>query len=113
MEKLVKNVNVGAAAYFDADYLQKGTEISELTEFLNDASKDGATHIEWRASADSDGSSEGVEIQPFYKQVESDAEFEVRKDRMEALRKAQADAAIERDRNLYEALKQKFEPKTT
>ncbi len=99
---------INGAFYAEADYGCKQKPIDELIDFLEEAKKYGATHMNFSGSCD-DGSCDSIEIQPIMQYLETEAQ--------EADREAKEKANLEnierrRDENEkmeYERLKQKFE----
>ena len=87
----------------------KTYKLKELSDFVNECESKGATDISFYARGDSDGDVEEVELAAFYEQEESDEAFTQRMKAKAEKQKAEQQSRIERERNLYEELKKKFE----
>ena len=89
------------------------TTIDEVLQWLNDVKKQGATHINWWAATDDDGSTECDDIQAraYYVTEESDEEYRLRKVAEQQAADLRAAQSLQTERATYERLKKIFEKK--
>lgn len=86
----------------------RGTELSLLLDLIKLAAKDGATHCEFSAEID-EYHMEDLTIDFVYYEMETDKEFELRKEAMNKEYGERMAAKEREDRRLYEQLKKRFE----
>ena len=87
MERKIKVIKKGEAKRIDTEYDFRNKDgckytcINELIEFLNNSKQKGATHIEFSGSAEYENAHciEEVNFNPIVIHLESDEDFEVRK----------------------------------
>lgn len=110
MQKQKLRIHIGEEKSFDAQsYLPEPTAIDDLLHWLSEMKAQGATHIDWRACADSDGDSESVNAQAYLEYEESDEECLDREAKEAERVQRVRDQKTRQERQLYEQLKQKFE----
>ncbi|MES2395855.1 MAG: hypothetical protein V4549_07625 [Bacteroidota bacterium] len=108
MEKKIIKKNIGGKLEIDMDYPRRNIPISELTDFLELAKKDGATHIEVTGSAWS-GSVDSVTLWRIREELESDEDLQKRVDKENQHKQLDKERRLREDLDLYNKLKQKFE----
>lgn len=104
-KRLTYRVDIGAAKEFQR---YGDTPIDEIVDYLTQAKVAGATHVRWLLP-DSEWDSDG-EMQPFYWHTETDEDIAARIEKERLEKQEQRESTLRREREVYEALKRKFEP---